>query len=96
MQTSPNFILLEPATTSIMVRCTVQTNKQQVRLSGFPTVGGGFHQNKSGLHPNLAAGFHHIAKARQGSFITWKDAHMPDMLVLHCRSTFTHYTTITR
>ena len=29
----------------------------------------------AGLHPNLAAGFHQISKARQGSFITWKAAH---------------------
>ena len=28
----------------------------------------------AGMHPNLAAGFHHVSKARQGSFITWKQA----------------------
>ena len=28
----------------------------------------------AGLHPNLAAGFHYISRARQGSFMTWKDA----------------------
>ena len=28
----------------------------------------------AGLHPNLAAGFRHISRARQGSFMTWKDA----------------------
>lgn len=26
----------------------------------------------TGLHPNLAAGFHHVSRARQGSFVTWK------------------------
>lgn len=29
----------------------------------------------TGLHPNLAAGFHHFSRARQGSFVTRKRAH---------------------
>lgn len=28
----------------------------------------------TGLHPNLAAGFHHVSRPCQGSFVTWKRA----------------------